>query len=413
MKGLYIYSLFKQSPCFLVETATFKVISMRFFKLSPFMIGFLSLLACLGGVFLLNGTANAAQPEAWRLNLQDAASITAEATHQFHNKLLVIIFVISLFVLALLVFVMWRFRADKNPVPSKTTHNVMLEVIWTVIPIIILIIIVIPSMRLLFLSDKTADADLTLKVTGHQWYWSYEYPDHGGVSFDSYMIEDKDLKEGQVRLLSTDNPVVLPVDTNIRIHVTAADVLHSWAIPAFSVKKDAIPGRLNETWVRITKPGTYFGQCSELCGTRHGFMPIEIKAVSKEEFDAWVKSKGGTLPEEEAAKAAAEAELKKAEEAAAAGALGADASETSAAGEATTAVTAEENKDAGAAGAVKPAEGAGAVGDVKTEATTGATTGAPASSEAKPVTQSAPATTEPAKQPATDAATPNTNDTTP
>lgn len=173
---------------------------------------------------------------------------------------------------------------------QKTTHNTMLEVVWTVIPVVILIVVAVPSFKLLYYADRTVEPEMTLKITGYQWYWGYEYPDHGEISFDSYMVPDDEITGDQVRLLSTDTQVVLPVDTNIQLIITAEDVLHAWAVPAFGVKLDAVPGRLNETWTRITKPGTYYGQCSELCGQGHGFMPIEIKAVSKEEFARWVKT---------------------------------------------------------------------------------------------------------------------------
>lgn len=237
-----------------------------------------------------------AAPMDWELGMQEAASPSAEHIHNFHNLLLVIITAIAVFVLLLLVYVVLRFNSRANPKPAQFSHNVLIEVIWTVVPILILIVIVVPSFKLLYYTDRAEKPEMTLKVTGYQWYWGYEYPDNDGINFQSYMIPDADIdaSKGQIRLLSTDNPVVLPVDTDIQILVTAADVIHSWAMPALGVKIDAIPGRLNETWVRITKPGTYFGQCSELCGKDHAFMPIEIHAVSKEDFAAWVaKMKGG------------------------------------------------------------------------------------------------------------------------
>lgn len=238
----------------------------------------------------------------WQLGFQPAASPVKEQMEHFHNVLLMpIITTITIFVMLLLLYVMIRFNAKANPKPSKTTHNTMLEVVWTLVPVLILVVIVIPSMKMLYFADKTADAEMTLKVTGLQWYWSYSYPDHGDIEFDARMVPDADLKEGQVRLLSTDVPLVLPVDTNIRILVTAADVLHSWAMPSLGVKMDAVPGRTNETWARITRPGIYYGQCSELCGKDHGFMPIELHAVSKEKFAEWVKSQGGKMPEVTAA----------------------------------------------------------------------------------------------------------------
>lgn len=233
------------------------------------------------------------QPHPWQLGFQEAASPVMEQINSFHNLLLVIITIISLFVLALLAYVCFRFSEKKNPVPSKTTHNTFLEIAWTVIPVLILIFIAIPSFRLLYFMDKTeiTEADMTLKVIGYQWYWGYEYPDNGNIAFDSYMIADEDLKPDQLRLLEVDNRVVLPVNTNIRIQITAADVLHAWAVPAFGIKMDAVPGKLNEVWVRIDRPGVYRGQCSELCGVNHAFMPIVIEAVSKEEFNQWVQRK--------------------------------------------------------------------------------------------------------------------------
>jgi cytochrome c oxidase subunit 2 len=168
----------------------------------------------------------------------------------------------------------------------------MIEVIWTLVPILILVVIAIPSFRVLYYNDKSHDPEMTLKIVGYQWYWNYEYPDYGDIAFDSYMIADEDITEGQERLLSTDTQVVLPINTDIQILTSAGDVIHSWAIPAFGVKLDAIPGRWNETWVNINKPGTYYGQCSELCGKDHAYMPIEIKAVSKEEFKTWALANG-------------------------------------------------------------------------------------------------------------------------
>jgi cytochrome c oxidase subunit 2 len=217
----------------------------------------------------------------------------------FHDDLLIpIIFAIVIFVLALLVIVVMRFNARANPVPSKVTHNTMLEVVWTLIPVLILIVIAVPSMKILYYADRTQDAEMTLKVTGYQWYWGYEYPDNGGVNFLANLVKDKDIRPGQLRLLSTDNPVVIPVDTNIRILMTASDVIHSWSVPAFGIKTDAVPGRTNETWVRATKTGTFYGQCSQLCGQNHGFMPIEVKVVPKNEFARWLHAQGGKTIEE-------------------------------------------------------------------------------------------------------------------
>ncbi len=243
-------------------------------------------------------------PKEWGLGFQPSASPVKHDMVWFHNELLMpVITVITIFVMLLLLYVMVRFNAKANPKPSKTTHNTMLEVVWTLVPVIILVIIVVPSMKLLYKADKTSDAEMTLNIKGYQWYWGYQYPDHGDIEFSAYLVPEKDLKPGQVRLLSTDNPVVLPVDTNIRLLVTANDVIHSWAMPALGVKVDAVPGRTNETWTRIEKEGTYFGQCSEICGINHGFMPIEIRAVSKEAFANWVAAQGGKMPEQTAAAA--------------------------------------------------------------------------------------------------------------
>lgn len=235
--------------------------------------------------------AFADKPVPWGHDLQDAASPVMEHIHDFHTFLLWIISGITLFVFLLLVIIVLRFNSKANPEPAKFTHNVLIEVIWTVVPVVILIVIAVPSLKLLYYQDKVAEPEMTLKVTGYQWYWGYEYPDNEGINFMSYMIPEKDVdpSKGQIRLLSVDNAVVLPVDTDIQILVTAADVLHSFAVPSFGVKLDAVPGRMNETWVRITKPGTYYGQCSELCGTNHAYMPIEIRAVPKAEFKAWVE----------------------------------------------------------------------------------------------------------------------------
>jgi len=247
-------------------------------------------LALISGVLFIAPDALAAQPAEWQLGLQDAASPSAERITEFHNMLLYIITGITLFVLALLIYVCVRFNAKANPTPSSTTHHVGLEVLWTIVPVIILIIIAVPSFKLLYYVDRVAEPEMTLKVTGYQWYWGYEYPDHDGMAFSSYMIEDADIdeKKGQVRLLSTDNPVVLPIDTDIQVLVTAGDVLHSWAMPAFGVKTDSVPGRLNETWMNISKPGVYYGQCSEICGVKHAYMPIEVHALPKADYETWV-----------------------------------------------------------------------------------------------------------------------------
>ncbi|HSR55789.1 MAG TPA: cytochrome c oxidase subunit II [Alphaproteobacteria bacterium] len=252
------------------------------------IVGALGLAAVLAVLSAGATAAFAAAPEPWQLGLQPAATPVMEDINAFHNMLLVIIFAIAIFVTLLMGYVMWRFNEKANPRPSRTTHHTILEVTWTVVPILILMVISVPSFRLLYMMDKTDTPEMTLKVTGSQWYWSYTYPDHGNFTFDSLMIPDSDLKPGQLRLLEVDNRVVVPVDTNIRVLLTANAVIHSWAVPALGIKTDTVPGRINETWMRITKPGVYYGQCSELCGINHGFMPIAVEAVSKDDFQKWV-----------------------------------------------------------------------------------------------------------------------------
>ncbi|MEK6745753.1 MAG: cytochrome c oxidase subunit II [Pseudomonadota bacterium] len=230
-------------------------------------------------------------PKPWQLNFQEAATPVMEQLNDMHDMLLVMCFAISIFVLVMLVYISVRFSRKRNPVPSKNSHNTKLEIIWTTIPILILVAIAIPSLRLHYFMERSVDAEMTLKVVGHQWYWHYEYPDNGGINFDSYMLKDKDLKSGDHRLLAVDNRLVVPVDTKIRVLITGADVIHAFAVPAFGIKRDAIPGRLNDTWFKATKIGTFYGQCSELCGVGHGFMPIVVDVVSKEDFAKWVETK--------------------------------------------------------------------------------------------------------------------------
>ncbi len=237
---------------------------------------------------LMAETANG-EPHPWGINLQRAYSPVMEGVHHFHNLLLVIIIGVTALVMGILAYVVIRFNAKRNPVPSRTSHNTLLEVVWTAVPIMILVVIAIPSLRLLFYSAKPVDPEMTLKVTGHQWYWTYTYPDQDDMTFDSIPIAAEDLKAGQPRLLAVDNPVVLPVDTTVQVLITSDDVIHDWAVPSLGLKKDAAPGRINETWVRITEPGTYYGMCSELCGVNHYFMPIQVEALSKEDYLAWTK----------------------------------------------------------------------------------------------------------------------------
>ncbi len=243
--------------------------------------------------------AGTGEPSAWQLNLQGSVTPVMDAIHGLHNYLLVIITAITLFVLGLLIYVCVRFNAKANPTPSKTTHNTVLEVAWTVVPILILITIAIPSFRLIYFQREIPQADLTIKATGNQWYWSYEYPDQAGISFDSAMLTDAEAAEKNLpRLLATDNEVVVPTGKIVRLIVTAGDVIHGWTIPAFGAKIDAIPGRLNEEWFKVEKDGIYYGQCSELCGKDHAFMPIMVRAVPQADFDAWAaKAKAAGVEE--------------------------------------------------------------------------------------------------------------------
>ena len=235
------------------------------------------------------------QPVPWQLGMQQPATPIMERITDLHDILLWIIFPIGIFVTLLIFYVMWRFRASKNPTPSHTTHNTFLEVMWTGIPVILLLLIAVPSIKLIYYMYKVPGDAMTLKVTGHQWYWSYEYPEHN-IKFDSMLIEKADIKPGQIHKLDVDNRVIIPVDTNVRILMTSDDVLHSWAVPSFGVKRDTVPGKLNESWMRVAKEGVYYGQCSELCGIKHGFMPIAVEVVSKEKFANWVQTKAPPKP---------------------------------------------------------------------------------------------------------------------
>jgi cytochrome c oxidase subunit II len=254
-------------------------------------MGLSRVLAILGavGAFLGAGSALAAEPQAWETGFQPAASPVMERIESFHTELLYIITAIAVFVLALLIYVIVRYNERVNPKPSRTTHNTLVEVLWTVVPILILIVIVIPSFKLLYFEGRIQKPDMIVKAIGHQWYWSYEYPSNGNFTFDANLVQDKDLKEGQLRLLTTDNPLVVPVDTTIEVQITSTDVLHSWAMPSFGVKTDAVPGKLNDTWFKADQPGVYYGQCSELCGNGHGYMPIMIQVLSKADFDKWAE----------------------------------------------------------------------------------------------------------------------------
>ena len=228
------------------------------------------------------------QPRDWQLGFQDAASQSMYEIVSFHNSILLpIIIAISVFVLFLMAYACFRFRESRNPNPSKTTHNVAIEVLWTLIPCLILIVMAVPSFKILYSQDTIPKADVTIKAIGYQWYWGYEYPDEN-IIFDSYMIEDKDLLPGQPRLLAVDNEVIVPVNKVVKVLITANDVLHAWALPAFGVKRDAMPGRVNETWFKADRVGTFYGQCSELCGIKHAFMPITVKVVTDEEYQEWL-----------------------------------------------------------------------------------------------------------------------------
>ncbi|MBD1137723.1 cytochrome c oxidase subunit II [Pelagibacterales bacterium SAG-MED43] len=232
--------------------------------------------------------ALANQPKEWQLGFQNPASDGMRDIVNFHNNLLLpIIIAISVFVLFLMLYACVRFRASANPNPSKRTHNVTVEILWTLIPCLILIVMAVPSFKILYKQDTIPKADITIKAIGYQWYWGYEYPDEN-IIFDSYMVEEKDLRADQPRLLAVDNEVVVPVNKVIKVLITANDVLHAWALPSFGVKRDAVPGRINETWFKAEKEGTYYGQCSELCGIKHAFMPITVIVVSEEEYQNWL-----------------------------------------------------------------------------------------------------------------------------
>jgi cytochrome c oxidase subunit 2 len=232
--------------------------------------------------------ARAAEPHPWQLGFQPAATPVEAQLEAFNNELTVIIGLITVFVLGLLLYTIVRFNHRRHPVPTHTSHNFVIEILWTVVPVLILVIIAIPSFKLMYYMARVPTPAMTIKVTGHQWYWSYAYPDQGGLAFDSNLVQEADLKPGQPRLLTVDNPLVVPVDTNVRVLITSTDVMHDWFVPSFGVQEYAIIGRVNETWFNVEHPGTYRGQCDQLCGINHAFMPIEVKAVSKDEFQRWL-----------------------------------------------------------------------------------------------------------------------------
>jgi len=252
----------------------------------------LTILAAAVFAILVGGRAALAglgQPSEWQVGLQHAATPVMEHIIWFHNILLYIITAIAAFVLLLLVVIVVRFNARANPVPSRTTHNTLLEIAWTVVPVLILIPIFVLSIKLLLFQLDLPAADLTIKATGKQWYWTYNYPDNGKFEFDSLMLKEGERKEGQPRLLAVDNDMVVPVNKTVRVITTGSDVIHAFAVPSFGIKIDAIPGRLNETWFKATREGIYYGQCSELCGKDHAFMPIAVRVVSEQAFAAWVE----------------------------------------------------------------------------------------------------------------------------
>jgi cytochrome c oxidase subunit 2 len=253
----------------------------------PVLVVVLAFAAALsaGGVAFANDYG---QPVPWQMGFQKSAAPTMDDITWFHDILLWIITIITLFVLALLLIVIVKFNAKANPTPSKTTHNTLIEVAWTVIPVVILVAIALPSFRILFFQLNTPPADVTIKATGKQWYWSYSYPD-SKFEFDSIMLKDNERKAEQPRLLSVDNEMVVPVNKVIRVQVIGADVIHAFAVPSFGVKIDAIPGRLNETWFKATREGVYYGQCSELCGKDHAFMPISVRVVNEQAYTAWIE----------------------------------------------------------------------------------------------------------------------------
>jgi cytochrome c oxidase subunit 2 len=248
--------------------------------------------------FFCSGTSFAASN--WQMGYNESVTSVMDDIVHLHDRILLpIIVAISVFVLFLLLYSVIRFRASKNPIPSKTSHNTFIEILWTVIPCLILIVIAVPSFRLLYKQDVIPKADITIKATGYQWYWGYEYPDQN-IAFEANMIETKNLKPNQPRLLETDNHVVVPVNKVVKVLITANDVLHAWAVPSFGVKRDAIPGRINETWFKAVKEGVYYGQCSELCGSRHAFMPITVRVVSEKQYNDWLseaKKKFAKFPE--------------------------------------------------------------------------------------------------------------------
>jgi cytochrome c oxidase subunit 2 len=229
----------------------------------------------------------AAQPTPWEIGMQPPATPIKDYMTWFNDELTVIIFAITAFVLGLLLYVIVRFDARRHPVPTKTSHNAIIEILWTIVPVLILVAIAVPSFKLLYFMARIPKAAMTIDVTGHQWYWTYGYPEQK-ISFDSNIVPDKDLKPGQLRLLTVDNPLVVPANTNVRVVITSTDVIHSWFIPSFGVQEYAIIGRHNETWFNVERPGTYYGECNQVCGVNHAFMPIEVVALPKADYEKWL-----------------------------------------------------------------------------------------------------------------------------
>ncbi|MGY8995471.1 MAG: cytochrome c oxidase subunit II [Alphaproteobacteria bacterium] len=260
-----------------------------------FAVAVLALLAGVGDVLAQDAEVRGISTD-WQWGFQDAASPIMVDIHWFYDwYLLPMMIIISAFVAGLMGYIFIKFRRSANPKPSRNTNNTLLEVLWTGVPILILIGIVIPSLRLLYFEEIVPEADMTVVATGNQWFWSYEYPDQGGIEFDSFLVPEDELEAGQPRLLTTDTQVVLPAGKVIHFLVTSSDVIHSWALPAGGIKTDAVPGRVNDFWLEISDPGIYYGQCSELCGVSHGYMPIMVDVRSPEDFDLWVADQQAAL----------------------------------------------------------------------------------------------------------------------
>lgn len=260
----------------------------RFFtRLGAALLGTLGAFAALPALAQPQGEMIGA-PQPWGMGWQPSGGVIMDRIASFNELVLWIIVLITLFVLALLIWVVWRYRASANPNPSRTSHNTTLEIVWTVVPVLILFVMAVPSFQLLYFQDRARDAGLTIGVEGRQWYWHYRFPDHGGFTFDSYPIADADLRPGQFRNLEVDNQLVIPVGVDVRVLTTGVDVIHSFFVPSLGVQRYTIPGRTLETWMRADRPGIFYGQCNQICGVNHWFMPIVVRAVPQADFDAWV-----------------------------------------------------------------------------------------------------------------------------